>query len=98
MKIVGIDGLPVKACCSFMYRGYTISASTIFHPHGVAVFKLFPDGVADRTMHSCDYIQSAIEWVDEQIEAAEHRDQPLIHPGADESFANQCEAGGNGIG
>ena len=76
MKIVNVAGTPLKACCSFNYRGYEISASTIFKPHGVAVFKLIPNGVDVPAIHSCDCIQSAIEWVNQQIKA-KHRDQPL---------------------
>ena len=95
MKINGIDGNEIKACCSFLYRGYMISATTISTPPEVAIFKLLG---SDAVIHKCTYVQGAIEWIDEQIEAAKHRVQPPLHPGADEAFANQCEAGGNGIG
>lgn len=75
MKIVDIAGSELKACVKFHYRGYLISASTIFKPHNVEVSRLMGTEGISNPLHRADHIQSAIEWVDEQI--AKHRGQPL---------------------
>ncbi len=91
MKIVDIAGDQLRACCKFHYRGYLISASTIFKPHNVEVSKQVETGVSPP-LHSCDHIQSAIEWVDSQIAS---KNRKTLHPGADETLANECEANGS---
>ena len=75
MKIIDIAGSELKACVKFHYRGYLISASTIFKPHNVEVSRLMGTEGISNPLHRADHIQSAIEWVDEQI--AKHRGQPL---------------------
>ena len=73
MKITNIVGDELAACCKFHYRGFEVSASTIFKPHNVEVCKLIPEGITNP-LHRADHIQSAIEWIDATI-AAKHRDQ-----------------------
>lgn len=37
MKIVDMHAEPLQACCTFEFRGFTVSASTVFTPHSVMV-------------------------------------------------------------
>ena len=89
MIIEGKDGFPIPGICTFPYKGWTIAASTVKEPQGIIWVFNSKDG---DTPHQFPNVQKAIEWIDA---AAEHRDQHLIHPGADESFADQCEAEGS---
>lgn len=92
MKIIDIAGSELKACVKFHYRGYLISASTIFKPHNVEISKQVETGVSPP-LHSCDHIQDAIEWIDSQIKKKNCK--TTLRPGADETLANECESAGS---
>jgi len=66
MKIVNIAAQQIEACAVFTYKGYEISASTIFKPTQVLVIS-DADGLDFRSAPAFNSVQEAIEWVDARI-------------------------------
>ena len=63
MKIVDCGARPVQACVVFDYKGFEVSASTVFTPHSVFV--------CDPMSHEflspqLDTVEEAIEWINQQ--------------------------------
>lgn len=66
MKILGVNGKPVKACCVFNYEGFEVSASTIFKPTHIAVF----NHQDNEAKYDATSIPDAIEWIDDFLRSA----------------------------
>lgn len=47
MKIVNVQAKSIEACCSFDYKGFEISISTIFRPGSIAVFENIKTHIGD---------------------------------------------------
>lgn len=63
MKIVDCAAHPVEACMTFDYKGFEVSASTVFRPHSVFV--------CDPQTHEflspqLDTVEEAIEWINKE--------------------------------
>ena len=61
MRMRNIKAEPVKACCSFYYLGFLISASTIVRPTSILVY----DG--DDVIYDAVTIEEAIKWIEAEI-------------------------------
>ena len=61
MKILNVSRQEVCACCIFDYRGYEISASTIFRPHSIAIF----EKESKIPVCDCTSIEAAIDKINE---------------------------------
>jgi hypothetical protein len=62
MKIHGIQGGELPACCKFNYRGVEISASTIFAPPNSINVTDSRQGEA-VLLYEATSIEDAIEWI-----------------------------------
>ena len=62
MKIIDVGGREVKACCVFSYRGFEISCSTIFEPHGKDVAIFMKDG--HEALERFSDVDDAIKWAE----------------------------------
>lgn len=61
MLIQNIKSENIEACCTFNYKSYTISASTICKPSSIAVFK--KKGQYDSFKFEASTIEKAIEKI-----------------------------------
>lgn len=59
-RILNISGDMAKVSAQFMYRGFMISFSTIFHPSPCTVV-IFMN---DKEMADCETVEAAINWCD----------------------------------
>jgi hypothetical protein len=66
MKIYDTAGRMIPGSCAFEYRGFLVSASTVFTPHEVRVFGCtdLTKQVATEDGHAHDTIPCALRWVD----------------------------------
>ena len=62
MKIINIEGMPVKGCAFFDYKGYSISSSLIGLHLEIIVFD---DN--DAAQYCCGSVESAIQWVNREV-------------------------------
>lgn len=62
MKIVNPYNQAIPACVTFDYKGFVVSASTIFRPHSVYV--LDPTTM-EFISPEAGSIETAIQWIDE---------------------------------
>ena len=65
MKILSIEGKELKACFQFEYKGFLVSATTIFEKK-VRIF--FTKDGTDRTNIQFSNIPEAIKWIDKNSE------------------------------
>ena len=62
MKIVDCANQPVQACVVFDYKGFHVSASTIFRPHSVFVCDPLTAAFVSPQL---DTVEEAIKWIEE---------------------------------
>lgn len=63
-KIVNVSNEPLKGCCTFEYKGYIVSLSTVFPDKDIAVFK-----VDDSTFeaYGFDSVEHALNYIGEKV-------------------------------
>jgi hypothetical protein len=67
MKILSIEGKELEACFQFEYKGYLVSATTIYSIHKPEV-RIFLLTDSDRVNMPFSNIPEAIKWIDENSE------------------------------